>query len=603
MAPDAWGIDDGYWDIAGGWHETAEPTRRALRVAMGGLGDVADPPPATRPVWFVRHGQPAPIERPAELVLEDGTRLQATNLLPPDLPLGYHDLLPNDGGPTTRLIVTPPRCALPEGLRTWGWSAQLYAARSSRSWGIGDLGDLATLARWAARQGAGVVGINPLHAATPTEHQEPSPYFPSSRRFRNPLYLCIDDVPGFDPSDPTMAAAQTTGRGLNGDRLIDRDAVFKLKLEVLDALWTTFEGDARFDAFVAAGGSSLRNFATFCVLAERHGGGWRDWPSEYRRPDSPGITRFAASHHDRIRFHCWLQWLLGDQLASAGTEIALLGDLAIGFDPDGADAWMWQDVVANGVRVGAPPDSFNADGQDWGLPPFVPWKLRAVGYDPFVQTVRAALEHCGALRIDHVMGLFRLFWIPEDGTPADGTYVRFPATDLLDIVALESARSGAVIVGEDLGTVEDEMRDHLSFRGVLSYRLVWFENEPPEEFPEQALAAVTTHDLPTIAGVWTHRDEEAGHGLHERLEELTGLPPDARVEDVVVRSHARLADAPSMIVMATLDDALRICERPNLPGTTTERPNWSLALTSPLEDLMEDPVTVNVADALQRQGE
>jgi 4-alpha-glucanotransferase len=201
------------------------------------------------------------------------------------------------------------------------------------------------------------------------------------------------------------------------------------------------------------------------------------------------------------------------------------------------------------------------------------------------------------------MGLFRLFWIPEDGSPADGTYVRFPATELLDIVALESERSGAVIVGEDLGTVENEVREHLSRRGVLSYRLVWFEDEPPERFPEQALAAVTTHDLPTIAGVWTHRDEEAGHGLHERLSELTGLADDAPVEDVVVATHARLGHAPSMILMATLDDALCIAERPNLPGTTTERPNWSLALTAPLEELMQSPVTVNVADALRRQGE
>ena len=603
MTPDAWGIENGYWDIAGEWHETAESTRRALRVAMGGLAELADPPPATRPVWFVRRGNAASIERPAELVLEDGTRLNTTRTLPPDLPLGYHDLHPDDGGPTTRLIVTPDRCALPDGLRTWGWSTQLYAARSARSWGIGDLGDLATLAQWAAGQGADVLGINPLHAATPTDHQEPSPYFPSSRRFRNPLYLRVEDVPGFDPDDPTVVQAQKAGRELNHDRMIDRDAVFALKLQALEAVWSSFGGDPRFDAFVATGGSALRHFATFCVLAERHDGGWHDWPSEFRHPDSAGVTRFVAAHHERIRFHCWLQWLLADQLADAGSEIALLGDLAIGFDPNGADAWMWQDVVARGVRVGAPPDSFNADGQDWGLPPFVPWKLRAVGYDPFVQTVRAALEHCGALRIDHVMGLFRLFWIPEDGTPADGTYVRFPATDLLDIVALESERSGAVIVGEDLGTVENEVRDHLSQRGVLSYRLVWFEDEPPEHFPEQALAAVTTHDLPTIAGVWTHRDEEAGHGLHERLSALTGLADDAPVEDVVVATHARLGHAPSMILMATLDDALCISERPNLPGTTTERPNWSLALTAPLEELMQNPVTVNVADALRRQGE
>ena len=603
MAPDAWGIEDGYWDIAGDWHQTAEPTRRALRLAMGGLADVADPPPATRPVWFVRAGTAPTIERPAELVLEDGTRLTATADLPRDIPLGYHDLFPGDGGPTTRLIVTPDHCALPPGLRTWGWSAQVYATRSTESWGIGDLHDLATLGRWSASLDAGVLGINPLHAATPGSPQEASPYFPSSRRYRNPLYLHIEAVPGFDPDDETMATAQKAGRALNDTRTIDRDAVYAIKIVALEALWSQFGGDPRFDAFVARGATSLRNFATFCALAEHHEDGWREWPSEYRRPDSPSVTRFAAAQHERIRFHSWLQWLLYEQLASAGTEIALLGDLAIGFDPVGADAWIWQDVVARGVRVGAPPDSFNATGQDWGLPPFVPWKLRAVGYEPFVQTVRAALEHCGALRIDHVMGLFRLFWIPEDGTPSDGTYVRFPGTELLDIVALESARSGAVIVGEDLGTVEDEVREHLDARGVLSYRLVWFEQEPPEQFPAQALAAVTTHDLPTIAGVWNHTDDQADESLHERLDELTGLSAAASVEEVVVTTHRRLASAPSMIVVATLDDALCVPDRPNVPGTTTERPNWSLALPRTLEDLAADPIAVNVADALRRQGD
>jgi 4-alpha-glucanotransferase len=293
--------------------------------------------------------------------------------------------------------------------------------------------------------------------------------------------------------------------------------------------------------------------------------------------------------------------LLDEQLATAGAEIALLGDLAIGFDPAGADAWVWQDTIAHGVRVGAPPDAFNAEGQDWGLPPFVPWKLRAVGYEPLVQTVRAALTHCGALRVDHVMGLFRLFWIPEAGTPADGTYVRFPENELLDIVALESERAGAVIVGEDLGTVEDEVRDELSARGVLSYRLVWFEDEPPEAFPAQALAAVTTHDLPTVAGVWSGTDEQADTELRSRLVELTDLPESAPVDDVVVAAHARLARAPSMIVTATLDDALRVEERPNLPGTTVERPNWSLALPRPVEEWMDDPIVSDLVEALQRR--
>jgi 4-alpha-glucanotransferase len=552
MSTDAWGIEDGYWDIEGRWHETAEPTRRALRVAMGGLSDVADPPPASRPVWFVRHGTTPSIERPAELLLEDGTSVRASSALPPDLPLGYHDLLPSDGGPTTRLIVTPDRCHLPVGLRTWGWSAQLYAARSRDSWGIGDLGDLATLAHWSAALGAGVLAINPLHAAQPCVPQEPSPYFPSSRRFRNPLYLRIEDVPGFSSSDGSLAIAAEAGRALNDERVIDRDRVYELKLSALELLWSTFQEHPAFDAYVARGGSALRQFGVYCALAERHGSGWTTWPSEFRRPDSPGVTRFAAAQHQRIRFHCWLQWLLDEQLAAAGAEVPLLGDLAIGFDPNGADAWVWQDTIALGVRVGAPPDAFNADGQDWGLPPFVPWKLRAVGYEPLVQTLRAALAHCGALRIDHVMGLFRLFWIHEGGTPSDGTYVRFPDNELLDIVALESQRAGAVIVGEDLGTVEDVVREQLTARGVLSYRLAWFEDEPPTAFPAQALAAVTTHDLPTIAGVWSGADEQASGGLRDRLTSLTGLSPDADLDAVVLAAYERLAAAPSMVVTATI---------------------------------------------------
>jgi len=598
VSRDAWGIEDGYWDIAGQWHETPEPTRRALRVAMGGLSDEADPPPASRPVWFVRHGTTPAIDRPAELALEDGAHLTATTTLPPDLPPGYHDLRPSDGGPTTRLIVAPKRCHLPDGLRTWGWSAQLYATRSRASWGIGDLGDLATLARWSAHLGAGVLGINPLHAVQPGPPQEPSPYFPSSRRFRNPLYLRIEDVPGFAPGDASLALAAEAGRALNDERVIDRDQVYALKLSALELLWSMFGDDPRFDVYVARGGSALRQFAVYCTLAERHGGGWTTWPSEFRRPDNPSVTRFAAAQHQRIRFHCWLQWLLDEQLATAGAEMALLGDLAVGFDPEGADAWVWQDTIAHGVHVGAPPDAFNADGQDWGFQPFVPWKLRAVGYEPLVQTVRAALEHCGALRIDHVMGLFRLFWIHEGGEPADGTYVRFPDNELLDIVALESQRAGAVIVGEDLGTVEDEVRQQLTERAVLSYRLVWFEDEAPKEFPTQALAAVTTHDLPTIAGVWSGTDEQASGELRDRLVQLTALPESSVVDDVVTAAHARLAEAPSMVVTATLEDALRVDERPNLPGTTTERPNWSLALPRTLEELMDDPVATEVAESL-----
>jgi 4-alpha-glucanotransferase len=519
--------------------------------------------------------------------------------------------LPNDGGPTTRLIITPDRCHR-TGSRSWGWAVQLYAARSTQSWGIGDLADLRAIAEWSAEHGAGYVAVNPLHAPRPLPEPEASPYFPSSRRYRNPLYLRIEEVPGFTTDDPELADAAAAGRALNGSRVIYRGHVHALKLAALEKLWQRFSGDPRFDAYVREQGNQLRQYATYCALSEEHGSGWSDWPSEHRRVDSPGVERFASANEPRVQFHSWVQWLLDEQLAAAAaaTPASLLGDLPVGVDPDGADAWVWRDVLAPGVRIGAPPDEFNTSGQDWGLPPFVPWKLRAVGYEPLVQTVRAAVRHCGALRIDHVMGLFRLFWIPEGCTADEGCYVRFRGTELLDIVAIESARAGAEIVGEDLGTVEDEVRDVLAARSVLSYRLVWFEPGPPDSFPREAMAAVTTHDLPTIAGVWAGSDLEdqkragldanvEGDAAHrQRLRELTGVDDDAPAEDVVLATYRRLAQAPSLMRTASLEDALGIEERPNIPGTTVERPNWSLALPLPLERVFQDEQVLAVAREL-----
>ena len=593
---DAWGIDDGYFDVSGAWHETSEQTRRALRVAMGGLPDLADPPPNERPVWFVHHGEAPEILRPADLVLEDGTSVGAEHRLPPDLPIGYHDLVPNDGGPTTRLIVTPARCHSTDHLRTWGWAVQLYATRSRESWGIGDLADLRRLGAWAAGQGAGVVAVNPLHAPLPIAHQQASPYSPSSRRFRSPLYLRVEEVPGFDSTDPTLSAATAAGRALLDEPTIDRDRVHAVKMKALSLLWSRFVGDAAFTTYRAAEGAALERYATFCTISERYGCGWSSWPGELRRPEGPAVARFAAANTDRVGFHAWLQWLLDVQLAAAGATVGLLGDLAVGVDPDGADAWVWQDVLARGVRIGAPPDEFNQAGQDWGLPPFVPWKLRAAGYEPLAVTLRSALRHCGGLRIDHVMGLFRLYWIPEGAGPRDGGYVRFPGAELLDIVALESVRAGATIVGEDLGTVEDEVRHRLHERGVLSYRVLWFEDGAPATYPHQALAAATTHDLPTIPGVWTGSD--APPPMLDRLVAASGAPPNAAISDVVVSTYAALAEAPSMIVLATLEDALGVTERPNLPGTTVERPNWSVPLPLPIEQIEHDDTVAAVAASL-----
>jgi 4-alpha-glucanotransferase len=605
---DAWSIDDGYFDATGVWRETSPATHDVLVAAMGGDPGAEAPPPPR--VLVVRTGQSAGVPARGDLVLEDGRRIAVDAHLPAALPLGYHEL---QDGDVRRVIVAPPRCHLPQPFRIWGWAAQLYATRSRASWGIGDLADLHRLARWSARTlGAGVVLISPLAAAGVTVPQQPSPYFPSSRRFRNPLYIAVEQVPGFAEAASELAPFATAGRALNADRRIDRDQIHELKMRALERLWRKFPGAEAFERFRREC-SGLREFAAFCALSEHYRRGWQTWPDEHRRPEAPGVDRFVQAHADRVRFHEWLQWLLDVQLAAAGEEIAVMQDLPIGVDPDGADAWVWQDVLARGVSVGAPPDRYVVDGQDWGLPPFAPHRLAAAGYEPFVQTVRAALRHAGGLRIDHVMGLFRLFWVPHGRTPAEGAFVRYPADDLLAIVALESARAGAFVVGEDLGTVEAGVRERLAAHAILSYRVVWFESEPPVRFPPLALAAVTTHDLPTIAGLWTGADldhlraaglvpnERALADIRARLTAMTGIEGDAPVRRVVEATHRLLAEAPCAVVTVTLDDALIVSERPNIPGTLVPT-NWSLALPKPLEEIETDPVALSVARTVGARG-
>ncbi len=564
-----------------------------------------------------RRGQPLPAVRGgAELTLEDGAILRVEGRLPADLPLGYHELRPLDGRPAARLIVAPARCHLPEGLRAWGWAIQLYALRSRESWGIGDLADLRRLAEWSASAlGAGAAVLNPLHAVLPLVPQEASPYFPSSRRYRNPLYLRVEEVPGAAEAGLDVTRLAAEGRALNRERRIDRDAVFRLKLAALEAVWARGGATAPgFAGYRAREGAGLETFATFCVLAERHGSGWRRWPAEHRHPASPAVERFATERAERVGFHAWVQWLLDEQLARAGQALRLVTDLAIGFDGEGADAWAWQDVLARGVTVGAPPDDFAPEGQDWGLPPFVPHRLRAADYAPFVETVRAGLRHAGGMRVDHVMGLFRLFWVPVGATARSGAYVSYPSDDLLAIIALESERAGAVIIGEDLGTVAPGVRERLAAERILSTRVVWFEPGPPSGYPPLSLAAVTTHDLPTVRGLWTGSDlrEQQAVGvapnlagtktLRGRLRELAGVPGDASADAVALAIHRRLAEAPSTLIVATLEDALGVAERPNLPGTTGERrANWSLALPKPVEEIEGDPRPRAVAEILARR--
>jgi 4-alpha-glucanotransferase len=536
----------------------------------------------------------------------------------------------------TTLVVAPGRCHLPPALegggRAWGWAAQLYAARSRASWGIGDLGDLATLLATTAPLGAGFALLNPLHAALPTE---PSPYNPSTRVFRNPLYLRVEDVPelaALDPADRTrVEALAREGRGLLDRDRIDRPTVYQLKDTALrlahGALARLPERQASLAAYREAT-PNLERFATFCALQHAKGQDWRDWPAAYRHPGRPEVVAFGQRHHHEVDYHAWLQWLLEEQLAALPAPpggIGVLNDLAIGFAPNGFDAWSFQDELAAGISVGAPPDPLGPHGQDWGLPAFVPDRLAAGGYGPFAQTIRAGMAHAAGLRIDHVMGLFRLFWIPQGAEPAQGTYVRYPADDLLGILALESAGAQALVVGEDLGTVEPGVRERLADEGVLSYRLAWFEQGPDggrrraADYPRLALAATTTHDLPTVAGFFTGSDlehlcdigvaasgGETRAGQEEqraslcRLLEAEGMlaPGERGVEALVAALYGFLARTPAMLVAATLEDALEAPDRPNVPGTTDQRPNWSLPLPVPLDDLAADPRVRRLAGIL-----
>jgi 4-alpha-glucanotransferase len=582
-----------------------------LRSAMG--GDDLDLPPDPDPMWFVRAGEQHSLWNACDLILEDGAVLHSVWDLPPDLPLGYHELRPLDGSTSTWLVVTPGRCPVPE--RAWGWAVQLYAMRSEQSWGIGDLVDLRDLARWSARLGAKVAMISPLHAAPPSPYHDPSPYFATSRIYRNVLYLRIEDLPGADTLAelPRLVAE---GRALNDRSTIDRGEAYRLKMSALNQLFDQFmAGSVDHDALATwrrREGTPLQTFAIYCALAEVFGIDHGRWPAEYRHPGSSAVQRFAEDQQRRIRFHEWCQWQVYGQLAAAGAAgLGLISDVAVGFDPTGADSWAYQDLLASDCRIGAPPDEFSALGQEWGLPPFVPWKLRAAHYEPLIRTLRSSFDHCAGIRIDHVMGLFRLYWIPPGAGPTEGGYVRYASDEVLDLVALEAERAGGFVVGEDLGTVEDEVRAQLNERQILSYRLLWFEDEPTDEFPVDALAAITTHDLPTIAGVFTGADlaESVALGLagdgsgdayfKRRLHQTTDLDDDTPVDDVVVAAHRELALAPSLIRLATLEDALAVEHRPNVPGTVDERPNWRLPLPKPLELLEHDPLVRRVAAAME----
>lgn len=571
----------------------------------------------------------------------DGLVLHAVPLsLPPDLPSGWHRLAVTAAGREEQavLLVAPSAVGLPAGLgRGWGWMVQLYAVRSAASWGMGDYADLAELARWsAAEHGADVLLVNPLHAEAPVHPVQPSPYSPSSRRFRSPLSLRVEDVAEYAEAPAAVRdRVDALGAPLRASAgMVDRDAVWDAKITALELLHAQPRADS--DAVAAyrqAQGEGLVAFATFCALAERHGLPFSSWPPELRHPGSPAVTAARAELAERVDLYCWLQHCCDTQLAAAqaaalgaGMRLGIVHDLAVGVDPGGADGWALSTDLAGAVTVGAPPDSFNQRGQGWGLPPYRPDRLPATGYAALRDMTRGVLRHAGGLRVDHVMGLFRLWWVPAGSPPAEGTYVSYDAPAMLGVLALEAERAGAVLVGEDLGTVEPVVTRLLRDRGVLGSAVLWFERAedprtgadtgplPPARWRELAMASVTTHDLPTAAGFLADehvrvRAElgQLGHGADVELArvakergELLGLlraegllGADADRRDTVLAMHRLLVRSPCRLVLGALWDATGDLRQPNLPGTTEEYPSWRL----PLADGGGRPVTLEQVQA------
>lgn len=564
---------------------------------------------------------------------------EATFELDGDLPVGYHRLraeLGNGGVAEVPLIVTPQRLTPPR--RQWGLMAQLYQVRSKQSWGMGDLGDLAALSRWAGTDlGADFVLINPLHASQPTAPLEPSPYLPTTRRFASPLYLAITELPEFAAADlalqtEILALAERAGV-LNEDDTIDRDAVWAFKREALWLLFTATPKSRPFQDYREQRGAALTQFATWCAIAETTAG--QPWPAELDDVDNPAVAAFAAEHADLVEFHCWLQWLLTEQLATvqqvareAGMELGVIHDLAVGCHPTGADAWSLRRELVRGVSVGAPPDQYNQLGQDWSQPPWHPTRLAESGYAAYRDMVRAVLSDAGGVRVDHVIGLFRLWWVPNGQPPNRGAYVRYDHEALIGILVLEAQRAGAVVIGEDLGVVAPEARDYLLERGLLGTSIAWFEWEsegrplPPERYRELCLSTVTTHDLPPTAGyleleqielrsrlgLLTRPVEEERKVERRGIEAMIGLlrerglvGAEASTEEVVIGMHRLLAQTPSLLRGVALADLIGDRRIINQPGTSNEYPNWRLPLAGPdgtpmlLEEIVAAPLPARLA--------
>jgi 4-alpha-glucanotransferase len=606
----ALGIWTTYHDAFGTRYDLSEEAAGQLLAAMD--LEPGQPVPDGRDAVLVTGPHRGAWVPAGELELEDGTRVRVDGPLPAELPLGYHRLHRDDGVVTR--VISSPGIAPAHPPRIWGLAVQAYALHSAHSWGVGDLDDLRRLAAWAGREGARTLLVSPMDAVVHEQDREQSPYFPSSRRFRDPLYLAVHAVPGIEQvGEQVLDELAALARG-DGAR-IDRARVVEAKRDAMERLWAAQgrrEPDPGFAAYREEQGEALVRFTTFETISERYGTGFRRWPAELQDPNGSAVAEVVAGEADRLTFHAWLQWHLDEQLRAAGQAAPLMRDLPIGVDPEGADAWEWQDVLATGITIGAPPDELGPDGQDWLLPAFNPWKLRQVAYRPFIETLRAAFRHAAALRIDHVLGLFRLFWIPPAG-PRSGTYVDQDRAALLDILALEAHRAGAYVVGEDLGTVMDGVREDLVGRGMLRYRVLWFEDQEPAHWDHRGLGSISTHDLPSIGGLWTRADaetlREAGVTADEdRIERMRAdlarrarIAEDADLATACVAAAGLLAGAGCDVVVAQLEDAIGATHRINVPGTdATQRPdNWCLPLPVSVEGLRGHELASRVTAVLR----
>jgi 4-alpha-glucanotransferase len=585
--------------------------------------------------------------------------------LPDDLPPGYHRLLLElelAGSETAPLIVTPDKCHEPAdiaaGARLWGVAVQLYTLRSENNWGIGDFTDLAELLRLAAAAGAGFVGISPVHALFTSDPTHFSPYSASSRHALNVMFIDVGAVLEVQGSRRALALMADPGFNARLAKVraaaqVDYAAVASLKLPVLRAAFDRFRTEhlarhttraAACRAFLREHGEPMRLHTLFEAidgyLRRAHGtaAGWHNWPEEYRRPDLPAVRRFAETQADEVDFHGYLQWLAAEQLHAVrelaralGLSIGLYGDYAVGVNASGSETWSDQTLYCTGAAIGAPPDPIGLGGQEWGIPPQDPRVLKRTAYAPFTALLRASMRNCGALRLDHVMSLFRQWWVPRKFKSADGGYVHYPLEELLGVVALESHRQRCLVVGEDLGVVPDEIRRALPQFGVYHYKVVMFEHKDgefvaPADYLRHALATVTTHDLPTLHGWWSGHDidlwdklgfyadeEQAGRSRQERaaaraqlLRALrdAGLWPEEagpvpEYSAALARAvHVFLARSRSALVTVQLEDMIGMLEPVNVPGTSTEYSNWTRRMTASAAEIFARPDVRELAAAM-----